>query len=108
MPCSTSLSIANRRTDLTRGAIATLKAFVANERRLQRMQLIAFRQTFDGRDFTAVVNHRQRQTGVDTPAVDEHGAGATLTVIAAFLCAGQIELFAQQVESDTRGSRRKP
>jgi hypothetical protein len=81
-------------TNLTRRAIATLKAFVTNESGLQRMQLIAPGQTLDGRDFAAVVNHSQSQTGINPSAVNQHGAGATLSVIATLLCARQVELFA--------------
>ena len=49
------------------------------------------RQAFDGGDRRAPsLHHRQRQAGVDAPAVDQHGAGAALAVVAALLGAGQV------------------
>ena len=40
----------------------------------------------------------QRQAGQHAPAVDQHGAGAALAVVAALLGAGQAEVLAQRVE----------
>ena len=46
---------------------------------------------------------REREAGIDALAVDEHRAGAALAAIAAFLGAGQVQAFAQQIEEgDTR------
>ena len=104
MPWSTSCSIADGRADLAGRAIAALKTFMTHERALQRVQLVAFRETFDSGDFAAVVNHCERETRVDAPAVDEDRAGAALAVIAAFLRAGQIECSRSRSSSDMRGS----
>ena len=41
---------------------------------------------------------RKRQAGQHAPSVDQHGAGAALAVVAAFLGAGQAEMLAQRVE----------
>ena len=38
------------------------------------------------------------ETGIHPPAIDQDRAGAALPVVAAFFRAGEIELFAQQVE----------
>ena len=51
----------------------------------------------------AVFHHRQCQAGIDAPAVEQHGAGAALALIAAFLRAGEVEVLAQHVEE--RGAR---
>ena len=83
---------------MSRRAVATLKTFVTYECRLQRMQLVTFCQTFNRCDFAVVVDHRERETRVDTSAVDDDGAGAALAVIAALLRPGKIELFTQKIE----------
>ena len=46
----------------------------------------------------AVVGDREGEARVGPAAVDEHGAGAALAVVASFLRAGQPEPLAQQVE----------
>ena len=51
----------------------------------------------------ALVHHRERQAGVDPPAVDDHRAGAALAVVAALLGAGEMQMLAQRVEQ--RGAR---
>ena len=55
----------------------------------------------------AVLHDRQRQAGIDPPAVDQHRAGAALAVVAALLGAGQVELVAQQVEERGPGLDRQ-
>ena len=79
---------ANCRADLTRRAIAALEAVVVDERGLHRMQIVTVRQALDRRDRVAVVHHGERQAGVDPAAVDQHGAGAALSVVAALFRAG--------------------
>jgi hypothetical protein len=56
------------------------------------------RDTFDGEHLRAVVAERKGQTGINPPPVDDDGAGAALAAVAAFLCSGQIELLAQEIE----------
>ena len=75
-----------------------------DERLLQRVQHASLRQSFDGRDLRAVFHDRQCQAGIDAPAVDQHGAGAALTVVAALLGPGEVEMQTQCVEQ--RGPRR--
>ena len=41
---------------------------------------------------------REREAGIDPPAVDEDRAGAALAAIAALLGAGEVETLAQEVE----------
>ena len=66
-------------------------------------QLSILFQAFNRDDLVALVHHGERQTGVDPATVHVHGAGATLAVIASFLCAEQLEMLAQGVEE--RGAR---
>src|SRR5204863_780221 len=68
------------------------------ERRLDRMQLIAVRESLDRRDLVAVMYDREAETGINSPAVDEHRARAALPVIAAFLRTGQLQMFAKRIE----------
>ena len=92
------------RNDLAGRAVAALEAVVLEERRLHRVQLVAFGQPFDRGDLAALVHHGERQAGVDAPAVDQHRAGAALAVVAALLGAGEAEVLAQRVEQRVRGS----
>ena len=89
---------AGGRADLARRAVAALEGVVVDEGLLQRMQRAVRRQAFDGGDLRAVLHHRQREAGIDAPAVDQHRAGAALAVVAALLGAGEVEMVAQRVE----------
>ena len=71
---------------------------MVDEGLLQGMQRAIPGKSFDGCDLRAVFHDGERQAGVDAPAIDQHGAGAALTVIAAFLGAGQREMVAQGVQ----------
>ena len=66
-------------------AVAALEAVMLDEGGLHRMQVLRRAQPLDGGDLVALVHHRERQAGVDPPAVDDDRAGAALAVIAAFL-----------------------
>ena len=65
---------------------------------LQRMQFAVARQALDGGYLGAFLHHRQRQAGIDPPPVDQNGARAALSVVAALLGAGQVEMVAQCVQ----------
>ena len=69
-----------------------------DERRLHGMQRVALRHALDGEDVRAVMADRQRQAGIDPPAVDQDRAGAALPAVAAFLGSGQVQALAQQIE----------
>ena len=103
MPRLDLVEHADRRADLARRAVAALVAVVLDEGGLHRMQLVRRAQAFDGGDLGALVHHRQRQAGVDAPAVDDHRAGAALAVVAALLGAGQVQVLAQRVEQRGAG-----
>src|SRR5438477_2068542 len=69
-------------TDLTRRAVAALKTVMLHERCLDRMQLLAVRQTFDRSDFLAVMNNRETQTGINASAIHQNRAGTALPMVA--------------------------
>src|SRR4051812_14576220 len=71
---------------------------MGDEGGLHRMQLVAARHALDGQDIGAVEADRQSEARIDSPAVDQHGAGAALAAVAALLGAGEMHAFAQQVE----------
>src|SRR4029078_10141626 len=89
--------------DLPWRAVAALKCVVLDERRLQRVQHITARDALNGGNALSVVHDRQSQTRIDPPAIEQHGACATCTLIAALLCPGQLQMLAQSVEQ--RGGR---
>ncbi len=59
---------------------------------------VALRQPLDRGDRRALGHHGEREAGVHAPAVDEHGAGAALPLIAALLGADQAQALAQGIE----------
>ena len=89
---------ARRRADLARRAIAALEGVMIDEGLLQRMQRAVLRKPLDRGDACAILHDRQRQAGNNAPAVDQHGAGAALALVATLFRAGQIEMLAQHVE----------
>src|SRR6202163_4735201 len=84
----------NCRHDLAAGAIAALIGIVRDECRLHGMEGAGLSDTFDRRDLVACVHDGQAKAGVHAPAIDMHSAGAALAVVAAFLGAGQDNVFA--------------
>ncbi len=90
-------------TDLAGSAIAALKAIMLNERSLHGVEIVSVGKSFDGGDFVAFEHDRERKAGIRLPAIDKDSAGAALAVVAAFLRAGKLEMFAKGVKkSDTR------
>src|SRR5437870_5289363 len=93
-------------TNLAAGSAADAQADAMSlARRRQRIQHPLLCQTLDGGDLVAVMHHRERQTAIDTLSVDDDRAGAALSLIAAFLRAGQRQMLAQCIEQ--RGARIK-
>src|SRR4051812_18643938 len=86
----------NRGTDLSGCAVTALKSIVLQKRRLDRMQLIAVRETFDRCDLIALMHDGETETGINPAAVDEHRARSALTVIAAFFRTGELQMFAKR------------
>ena len=76
---------------------------MGDEGRLHRVAGFALRQPLDGQHLGAIVADRQRQAGVDAAPVEQDRARTALAPVAPFLCASQLEAFAQQVQkSDPR------
>src|SRR5678815_1455429 len=86
------------RTDLARRAVAALEAIVLHESRLHRMKLLWRAEPFDGRDFVALVHHRERQAGDDPPPTDQDRACAALPLIAPFFAACEMQMLPQRIE----------
>lgn len=92
--------------NLARGAVSALKTIMFDKCSLQWMKLVSLGETFDRNNLIAVMNHRQRQAAVNPSAIGEHGACATLAVIATFFGSGQPEVFTQKIKQrDTRIER---
>src|SRR5262249_27801465 len=76
----------NRRHDLPRRAVAALERVVVDEGLLHRMQLaVRAGEAFDRGDALSLRGSRKRQAGKHAAAIEQHRAGAALTVIAALL-----------------------
>ena len=65
---------------------------------LERVQAARLAQALYRGDFATVERNRQLEARIDPYSVDEHRAGATLSVVATLLRADQVELVTQQVE----------
>jgi hypothetical protein len=87
-----------RRADLPRRAVPALESVVVDERLLQRMQRAVDSEAFNRGDLGTVVHHRKCQAGIDAPSVNEHRAGATLSLIAALFRSGQLQVLAHEIE----------
>ena len=80
--------------DLARGAVSALKTVMFDKGGLHGVQRVAFCESFDGRNVCAVDACGQRKAGIDPLAIEQNGAGTALAAIAAFLGAGQSDMFA--------------
>src|SRR5207244_8171620 len=76
---------------LPRPPRSTLFPYTTLFRSLQRMQLVAPCDAFDGGDVGTIVARRQCQARINATAVDQNRAGAALTAVAALLDSGQIQ-----------------
>jgi hypothetical protein len=94
---------ADRAHDLAGRAEPALQAIMRDESGLDRMELIAARDAFDGEDIGAVMADRQRHARIDAPAVDQHRTGTALAAVTSLFGAGQMEAFTQEVEKRDAG-----
>src|SRR5262249_54097067 len=81
-----------------RRAEAALQAVIVDERLLQRMQLVAVRQAFDGADLPAFGLHRKHQAGAHGLAIEQHRAGTAHPVLAADMGAGLAAVVAARID----------
>src|SRR3954464_3330053 len=81
----------HRSHDLPWRAIAALECIMLDEGLLHRMEAAVLRQSLDRGDRLALRPHREREAGIDPPAVEQNGAGATLTKVAATFGAAQMQ-----------------
>ena len=86
------------RANLARRAVAALECVVINEGLLQWMQRPVFRQPFNRGDARTVDHDCKRQAGNNAPAINQHRAGAALTLVTALFRAGQVKMLAQHIE----------
>jgi hypothetical protein len=88
----------DRRHDHAWSATVALRAKIAAEGGLHRVQLVALGDAPDCGDIGAGGLSDQRGAGVDRPAVDMDGASTALPGVAVEMRPGQIEIFAQQMD----------
>ena len=69
-----------------------------DKRRLHGVELLTICQPFDRRDLIAVVHGGERETGINSTAIDQYRTRAALAMIASLLRAGEMQSFAQRVE----------
>src|SRR3546814_1121078 len=73
------------RAYLTGRAIAALKCIMPDKGRLHGMKILRRPQTFDRGDAVVPVHDGQSEAGIDPPAIDNHGTGTALAMIATLL-----------------------
>src|SRR4051812_26816557 len=97
------------RHDHARRAVAALERPLFEERRLNRVQLVALGEAFDRPHRLAVGVRDRRAAGERALAVDEDGAGAAPALAAAVLGAGELQVLAQHVQERPLGiGRHRP
>ena len=69
-----------------------------DERLLQGMERAGRAEALDRGNLAAFELHSEREAGIDALAVDEDGAGAARPLIAPFLRAKKVQMFAQEIE----------
>ena len=69
----------------------------------RRQRAVGIGDALDGQDVRAIMADGQGQAGIFAPSVEQDGAGAALAAVTAFLGAGEVESFAQQVEQGDAG-----
>ena len=70
---------------------------------LHGVEILRNAEAFDGGDLVTLGGDGEGEAGVHATAVEQHGAGATLAVVAPLLAAGQVELLAEEVEERCAG-----
>src|SRR5436309_2054875 len=75
-----------------------LRGAQVGDRLLQGLQLAALRHRFDGSHGVAGARETQRQARQDRRSIQQHGARAALTQLAAVLRSGESQILAQYLE----------
>jgi hypothetical protein len=91
------------RADLSGCAVPALEAVVLDEGGLQRVYAVPT-DAFDRHDLSAAILHGERETGVDTFAVDQHGTRAARAPVAALFVPVRPTWSRSASSRDTRGS----
>src|SRR5438270_5386908 len=78
-------------------AIAALQPVTLRKGFLNRMQLAAFRKSFDSRDFSSLGHRRKQRARLHRAAIQDHRARATVGRIAAQMRAGQVQMLAKEL-----------
>src|SRR5688500_11162881 len=86
------------RHDLAGGAETALEPAVLDKCLLNRMQGIVIRETLNRQHFPGRCFDGERGAGIHVPAIQDHGAGAALGAITPHLRAGQLQVFAEELE----------
>ena len=94
--------------DLSGRAIAALEGITFDESGLQRMELLALRQAFDGRDLAPLDERSKRKARFHALAVHQHRAGTALAEAAAFLGACQMQMLTKGIEQRRTSIERQP
>ena len=64
-------------------------------------------EAFDRGDLRALRRGCQREASVDSTAIDQHGAGSALAVIAALLATGQVKVLTEGIKEAGAGVERE-
>src|SRR5215470_912386 len=80
---------ADRRADLPGRTVAALERVVFDKRSLQRMHVLAIRQSLDGDDLAVLMRDGEREATIDSPAIEQDCAGTTLPMVTALLGTGE-------------------
>ena len=89
--------------DHARGAIAALERAFGKESFLDRMKFVAFGEALDRDDRFFVSVGNCGEAGRNAFAVEQDSAGTALAFAATIFCAGELEIFAKNVEQRAFG-----
>ncbi len=93
----------DRRADLARGTIAALEGVVRDERPLEGVQVLAVGKPLDRDDLGILMRDGKGKAAIDASAIKQHGTGPTLSMVTAFLCAGEPKVLAQRIQERGAG-----
>jgi hypothetical protein len=88
----------NRGQNHSGRADAALRAVTSEKRRLQRMQALVQRETFDRSDAASIRLGSRDQTTVHQLPIHKHGTRAALAFAAPFFCAGQNQVVTKHIQ----------